>query len=79
MKVDVNRLDDLMRLKKISPAELAEKTGISEATIRRRLDDHDWRMKEAEILTRVLEISADSLYLYFFEPLIEQTQKEGET
>lgn len=79
MKVDVNRLEDLMRLKKISPAELAEETGISEATIRRRLEDHDWRMKEAEILTRVLEIPANYVYLYFFEPLLEQTQKEGET
>lgn len=77
MKVEVNSLEELMRLRKIGPADLSELTGISEATIRRRLDDHDWRMKEAELVVSALEIPKDFVYLYFFEPLIEKTQTEA--
>ena len=76
MQVEINKLDDLMRLKNISPATLAELTGISEATIRRRLEDHDWRMSEAERVMKALEIPENFVYVYFFEPLLEQTQTE---
>lgn len=76
MKIEINSLEELMRLKGVGPAHLAEKTGISEATIRRRLEDHDWRMSEAESIVTALEIPKDYVWLYFFEPLIEQTQAE---
>lgn len=77
MQIEVNKLDDLMRLKNIGPATLSELTGISEATIRRRLEDHDWRMSEAELVMRALEIPENFVYVYFFEPLLEKTQTEN--
>ena len=77
MQVEVKNLDDLMRLKNIGPATLSELTGISEATIRRRLEDHDWRMSEAECVVKALEIPENYVYAYFFEPLLEKTQTEG--
>ena len=76
MKVEVDNLEDLMRVRKISISKLSELTDISEDTIRRRLKDHDWRMSEAESIKRVLNIPKNYVYLYFFEPLLEQDSKE---
>lgn len=77
MQIEIKDLNTLMRLKNITPSMLSEMTGISEATIRRRLEDHDWRMSEAELVIEALEIPVEFIYDYFFKPLLEKTQTEA--
>ena len=72
MKVEINSLQELMRLKKYTVVKLSENTGISEDTIRRRLKDKDWRMSEVDLLVKTLDIPKSAVYLYFFEPVLEQ-------
>ena len=75
MKVEVNSLQDLMRLKKVTIAKLAEATDISQDTIRRRLKDKDWRLSEVERIVRALDIPKTCVYVYFFEPMLELDSK----
>lgn len=76
MEVQINSLQDLMRLKKVTVVKLAEMTGISDDTIRRRLKDKDWRMSEVDQVVKALDIPSTWVYTYFFEPVLEKTQGE---
>lgn len=72
-------MDDLKFLIKAkfgSIAKCSEITGISTDTINRRLKDKNWKMSEADILIKALNIPPTMIYVYFFEPMIEKTQEE---
>ncbi len=76
MKVEIDTLQDLMRLRKVTVAKLSESTGISEDTIRRRMKDKDWRMSEVDKLVKVLNIPKNCVYVIFFEPVLEPSSNE---
>jgi DNA-binding Xre family transcriptional regulator len=76
MKVEIDTLQDLMRLRKVTVAKLSEGTGISEDTIRRRMKDKDWRMSEVDKLVKVLDIPKNCVYVIFFEPVLEANSSE---
>ena len=66
----------LIKAKYGSIAKCAEVTGLSVDTINRRLKDGDWRMSEADILIKALDIPQKMIFVYFFEPLLEKTQEK---
>lgn len=76
MEVQINSLQELMRLKGYTIVKLSETTGISEDTIRRRLKDKDWRLSEVDKIVMALDIPKTWVYAYFFEPLLELKSSE---
>jgi DNA-binding Xre family transcriptional regulator len=77
MEVEIKSIQDLMRFRKISRKELAEKTGISESTIQRHLEDCKWDVSQIDALVTALEIPKSFLVTFFYDPYLEIKSSEA--